>query len=140
MVKILIPKKLKIKLLKMSEVITEIGVFEKADMLHAVIYPDYERAKQLGIENVEEMLKWQVIDKYNQTVTPYKKVMKFSLIREPLPRTRLLKLKRFLLPQLELISKEKSEAVAEPEYQEYSLIKEFLQQQKETTVTPIRSS
>ena len=67
-------------------------------MLHAVIYPDYQKAKQLGIENVEEMIKWQVIDKYNQSVTPYKKVMKFSLIKEPLPRTRLLKLKRFLLP------------------------------------------
>ena len=89
--------------------ITEIGVFEKSDMLHAVIYPDYQKAKTLGIENVEEMLKWDVIDKYNQKVTPYKKVMKFSLIKEPLPRTRLLKLKRFLLPKLEMISKEKLE-------------------------------
>ncbi len=92
------PEEIENKILKMSEVITDIGVFEKADMLHAVIYPDYQKAKQLGIENVEEMLKWQVIDKYNQSVTPYKKVMKFSLIKEPLPRTRLLKLKRFLLP------------------------------------------
>ncbi|MDP2362850.1 MAG: AMP-binding protein, partial [Ignavibacteria bacterium] len=108
------PEEIENKILKMSEVITEIGVFEKSDMLHAVIYPDYQKAKQLGIENVEKMLKWQVIDKYNQTVTPYKKVMKFSLIKEPLPRTRLLKLKRFLLPQLEMISKEKLEIITEP--------------------------
>jgi long-chain acyl-CoA synthetase len=130
------PEEIENKILAMSEVITEIGVFEKGDMLHAVIYPDYQKAKELGIENVEEMLKWQVMDKYNQTVTPYKKVMKFSLIKEPLPRTRLLKLKRFLFPKLEIISKEKSEAMTEPDFQEYGLIKEFLEQQKETTVHP----
>ncbi len=130
------PEEIENKIIKLTEVITEIGVFEKSDMLHAVIYPDYQKAKLLGIENVEEMLKWQVIDKYNQSVTPYKKVMKFSLVKEPLPRTRLLKLKRFLLPQLELISKEKLESIIEPAFQEYTLIKEFLQQQKETTVHP----
>jgi long-chain acyl-CoA synthetase len=130
------PEEIENKIQSMTEVITEIGVFEKADMLHAVIYPDYQKAKQLGIENVEEMIKWQVIDKYNQSVTPYKKVMKFSLIKEPLPRTRLLKLKRFLLPTLEQISKERLESIAEPTFQEYTLIKEFLQQQKETTIHP----
>jgi long-chain acyl-CoA synthetase len=130
------PDEIENKILEMSEVITEIGVFEKADMLHAIIYPDYQKAKQLGIDDVEEMIKWQVIDKYNQSVTPYKKVMKFSLTKEPLPRTRLLKLKRFLLPKLEAISKEKLETITEPDFQEYTLIKEFLQQQKETTVRP----
>jgi len=130
------PDEVENKILEMSEVITEIGVFEKADMLHAIIYPDYQKAKQLGIDDVEEMIKWQVIDKYNQSVTPYKKVMKFSLTKEPLPRTRLLKLKRFLLPKLEAISKEKLETITEPDFQEYTLIKEFLQQQKETTVRP----
>lgn len=130
------PEEIENKIQSMTEVITEIGVFEKADMLHAVIYPDYQKAKQLGIENVEEMIKWQVIDKYNQSVTPYKKVMKFSLIKEPLPRTRLLKLKRFLLPTLEQISKDRLESIAEPTFQEYTLIKEFLQQQKETTIHP----
>lgn len=130
------PEEVENKILEMSEIITEIGVFEKADMLHAIIYPDYQKAKQLGIDDIEEMIKWQIIDKYNQSVTPYKKVMKFSLIKEPLPRTRLLKLKRFLLPKLEAISKEKLETIAEPDFQEYTLIKEFLQQQKETTVRP----
>ncbi|MBK7631067.1 MAG: AMP-binding protein [Ignavibacteriales bacterium] len=130
------PEEIENKILSYSDVITEIGVFEKSDMLHAVIYPDYQKAKTLGIENVEEMLKWDVIDKYNQTVTPYKKVMKFSLVKEPLPRTRLLKLKRFLLPKLETISKEKLESITEPTFQEYILLKDFLQQQKDITVHP----
>ncbi|HRN27174.1 MAG: AMP-binding protein [Ignavibacteriaceae bacterium] len=130
------PEEIENKILKLTEVITEIGVFEKQDMLHAVIYPDYQKAKQLGIENVDEMLKWDVIDKYNQSVTPYKKVMKFSLVKEPLPRTRLLKLKRFLLPKLEMINKEKLESIIEPTFQEYTLLKDFLQQQKDITVHP----
>ncbi len=130
------PEEIENKIQSMTEVITEIGVFEKQDMLHAVIYPDYQKAKELGIENVEEMIKWQVIDKYNQSVTPYKKVMKFSLIKEPLPRTRLLKLKRFLFPKLEMISKEKLESIVEPDFQEYILIKDFLKQQKEMTIHP----
>lgn len=130
------PEEIEDKILNMSEVITEIGVFEKSDLLHAVIYPDYQKAKQLGVENVGEMIKWEIIDKYNQSVTPYKKVMKFSLIKEPLPRTRLLKLKRFLLPQLEHVSEEKIKNISEPAFQEYVLIKEFLQQQKEIKVNP----
>ncbi len=130
------PEEIENKIQSMTEVITEIGVFEKQDTLHAVIYPDYQKAKELGIENVEEMIKWQVIDKYNQSVTPYKKVMKFSLIKEPLPRTRLLKLKRFLFPKLEMISKEKLESIVEPDFQEYLLIKDFLKQQKEITIRP----
>jgi len=130
------PEEIEDKILNMSEVITEIGVFEKSDLLHAVIYPDYQKAKQLGVENVGEMIKWEIIDKYNQSVTPYKKVMKFSLIKEPLPRTRLLKLKRFLLPQLEQVSEEKIKNISEPTFQEYILIKEFLQQQKEIKVNP----
>ena len=130
------PEEIENKIISMSEIIAEIGVFEKADMLHAIIYPDFAMAKELGIEDVEENIKWQVIDKYNQIVTPYKKVMKFSLISEPLPRTRLLKLKRFLLPKLETVNKEKLETLSDPDFKEYSLIKTFLEQQKETTIHP----
>lgn len=130
------PEEIENKILTYSDVVSEIGVFEKTDMLHAVIYPDYQKAKQLGVENIEEMIKWQVIDKYNQTVTPYKKVMKFSLVKDPLPRTRLLKLKRYLLPELESISKEKIEEISEPEFKEYKLVKEFLENQKEVKIHP----
>ncbi len=35
-----------------------------------------------------------------------------------------------------MISKEKLESITEPEFQEYALIKDFLQQQKDITVHP----
>ena len=130
------PEEVEIKLASLSDLINEVGVFEKNDMLHAVIYPEYQKAKQNEIENIEEYLTWNVIDKYNQSVTPYKKVMKFSLIKEPLPRTRLSKLKRFLLPELESHFSEKKKSVAEPDFKEYQLIKEFIQSNKDVTVHP----
>jgi len=130
------PEEIETKLAKMSDVISEVGVFEKSDMLYALFYCDELKVKQLGIENVEEYLKWNVIDKYNQEVTPYKKVMKFSVVREPLPRTRLGKLKRFLLPQLAIKDQSKQEKIPEPVFQEYILIRDFIQQQKEITVHP----
>lgn len=131
------PEEIEAKLAKMSDVISEVGVFEKSDMLHALIYCDEIKLKQQGIHNVEEYLKWNVIDKYNQEVTPYKKVMKFSVVREPLPRTRLGKLKRFLLPQLEVKDQSKQENIPEPVFQEYILIKDFIQQQKAITIHPM---
>jgi long-chain acyl-CoA synthetase len=130
------PEEVEIKLASMSDLINEVGVFEKNDMLHAVIYPEYQKAKQKEIDNLEEYLTWNVIDKYNQSVTPYKKVMKFSLIKEPLPRTRLSKLKRFLLPELESHFSEKKKNVVEPDFREYQLIKEFIQSNKDVTVHP----
>lgn len=130
------PEEIEIKLASMSDLINEVGVFEKNDMLHAMIYPEYQKAKQNEIDNLEEYLTWNVIDKYNQSVTPYKKVMKFSLIKEPLPRTRLSKLKRFLLPELESHFSEKKKNVEEPDFREYQLIKEFIQSNKDVTVHP----
>ncbi|MFO7524827.1 MAG: AMP-binding protein [Ignavibacteriaceae bacterium] len=130
------PEEIEIKLAEMSDLINEVGVYEKEDMLHAVIYPEYQKAKQKEIDNIEEYLTWNVIDKYNKSATPYKKVMKFSLIKEPLPRTRLSKLKRFLLPELETHFNEKKKSVVEPDFREYQLLKEFIQSNKEVTVHP----
>lgn len=130
------PEEIESKLASMSDLINEVGVFEKNDMLHAVIYPEYQKSKQREIENLDEYLMWNVIDNYNQSVTPYKKVMKFSLIKEPLPRTRLSKLKRFLLPELESHFSKKKKSVPEPEFREYQLIKEFIQSNKDVTVHP----
>ncbi|MBI5660791.1 MULTISPECIES: AMP-binding protein [Ignavibacterium] len=128
------PEEIENKLTSMSDVINEVGVYEKADMLYAVMYCDEVKVKQSGIENLEEFLRWNVIDKYNQSVTPYKKVMKFLIVNEPLPRTRLSKLKRFLLPQLEVKDNSRQDKIPEPVFQEYTVIKEFIQQQKELTV------
>lgn len=130
------PEEIEFKITGMTDLINEIGVYEKSDMLHALIYPDFQKVSDSGVENLEEHIRWQVIDKYNQSVTPYKKLMKFSIISEPLPRTRLSKLKRFLLPELETTLKFEKQNIEEPDFREYQLLKEFIETNKETTVHP----
>jgi len=101
-----------------------------------VIYPNLAVVQRSGISNLEETFLWDVVDKYNKKVSPSKKITNFSLTNEELPRTRLSKLKRFLLP--ELISKKEKirESAQEPDLEEYSLIKKFLSSLKETDVYP----
>ena len=67
----------------------------KNDLLYAVILPDHVKMKELGITNIEDDIKWNIIDKYNSSASPYKKLMKFNIVNEELPRTRLGKLQRF---------------------------------------------
>ena len=45
-------------------------------------------------------MRWLVIDAYNQRVSPPKRISKFTLTANELPKTRLGKIKRFQLPDL----------------------------------------
>ncbi|MBN1302424.1 MAG: AMP-binding protein [Melioribacteraceae bacterium] len=120
-----------------SDMVSEAAVFLKDEQLHAVIVPDFVKMKELEVSNYEEAFRWKVIDKYNQKVTPYKKISGFTLYNEPLPRTRLSKLKRFMLSELIVNSnKNKSADVIEPDTEEYRIIKNFLSQQKDITIHP----
>ena len=64
--------------------------------LHAVIVPDLEYAKKAGISNVQEELKW-AINEISGDIPSYMRITGFSLRKEPLPRTPLGKLRRFLI-------------------------------------------
>lgn len=66
------------------------------DALHAVIVPDFEYAKQSGIANLHEAIKWE-INTLSSELPSYMRVKGFSLRKEPLPRTPLGKLRRFLI-------------------------------------------
>lgn len=66
------------------------------DSLHAVIVPDFEYAKQAGIANLHDAIKWE-INTLSAGLPSYMRVKGFSLRKEPLPRTPLGKLRRFLI-------------------------------------------
>jgi long-chain acyl-CoA synthetase len=76
------------------------------ESLHAVIVPDFEYAKQAGISNLYDAVKWEInavsgrLPLYENTgVSPEK---------EPLPRTPLGKLRRFMIsPDKEQAAREK---------------------------------
>jgi len=123
------PVEIEHKLMSMSDAIAEVGVYLHNNLLQVVIYPDFSYLRRLQVSNHDEYFRELVIGPYNQAVTPYKKLMKVHILGEELPKTRLGKLKRFMLHTLEEINQYKHQNTAVPEYEEYSAISDFLAQQ-----------
>jgi long-chain acyl-CoA synthetase len=74
-----------------------LGVEERGgESLHAVIVPDLDYARRNRLENIQEEIKWQV-NEVSGKVPSYMRVTGFSIRSEPLPRTPLGKLRRFLI-------------------------------------------
>ena len=66
------------------------------ESLHAVIVPDFDYAKQAGISNIQEAVKWE-INELSGKLPSYMRVTGYSVTKEPLPRTPLGKLRRFMI-------------------------------------------
>ncbi|MDP8246511.1 MAG: AMP-binding protein [Candidatus Tritonobacter lacicola] len=63
------------------------------DGLFALILPDFDYMKEQGEAYSRDMIRWQVED-LSLKLTPHKRIMGYEILREPLPRTRLGKIKR----------------------------------------------
>jgi long-chain acyl-CoA synthetase len=94
------PEEIENKILNQSPLIREVGVLERGEKLHALIRPDLDKARELGVVNVYETIKWEVIDKVNRELPEWKRIVGFRIISEELPRTRLGKLRRFMLQDI----------------------------------------
>ncbi|MBN2349569.1 MAG: AMP-binding protein [Bacteroidales bacterium] len=131
------PEESEKKLMSISAFIKEVGVFTHNDKLQAVIFPDFQKMRQEGTENIEDYIRWKIIDKYNQIVTPYKRIMKFHLVHEELPKTRLGKIQRFKLYEFsQQFKREQRKHEPEPTFAEYETIRDFLADQAETDIYP----
>jgi len=86
------------------------------EALHAVIVPDFEYAKQAGISNLQEAIKWEIND-ISGRLPSYMRITGFSLQKESLPRTPLGKLRRFLIKpdQAQTVRKKERRVVQQPE-------------------------
>jgi long-chain acyl-CoA synthetase len=89
---------LKIPLIKE---ICVMGVEEKGmiESLQAVIVPDTEYAKTAQISHIQEALKWE-INNASTRLPSYMRLKGYTLYPEPLPRTPLGKLRRFMVKDL----------------------------------------
>jgi long-chain acyl-CoA synthetase len=70
-----------------------------SESLHAVVVPDFEHAKQTGITNIREEIKFE-LNRMSVGMPSFMRVTGFSISREPLPRTPLGKLRRFLIADM----------------------------------------
>lgn len=78
-----------------------IGLEEKGmvESLQAVIVPDLEYARKSQTSNLQEALKWE-INKVSSQLPQYLRIKGYTLHPEPLPRTPLGKLRRFMIKDL----------------------------------------
>lgn len=134
------PSEIEFKIEKYSDKVKEAGIVQDGDMLRAIIVPQPEWIAGRDDEQLEEALKREVLEPYNETVAPYKKLMSLFVYRGDLPRTKLDKLQRFKLPGLitagEHTDKNHRQAITEPAFPEYKVIKQYIRQEKNLPVRP----
>ena len=79
--------------------IAEIGVLERSGSLVALIRPDTAAIRADNHSRVHDAVR-VAIGSVGRHRPPYQRLAGFAITREPLPRTRLLKIRRFMLPDL----------------------------------------
>ncbi len=80
-------------------VIAEIGILEKDGALVAVVVPDMAEVARRKLIDPREIVSVSLATIAKRLPSTWR-LSGFVLVHEPLPRTRLLKLRRFLLPQI----------------------------------------
>jgi len=102
-----------------SKLIKEICVLgvEKdgaSESLHAVIVPDLEFAKQTQLSNIQDAIKWEIND-ISSRIPSYMRISGFTMTAEPLPKTPLGKLRRFMIKGfIQKIGKKEETVVKKP--------------------------
>lgn len=133
-------------ILKETDLIKEIAVMEYNNHLMAVVYPDFDLIKKRKISNIKETLKWEIIDKYNITAPKYRKVLEVKIVKDELPKTKLGKIRRFMLndflkksgEEVTENSQVKKEAIPIPKElaSEYETLKKYIETTFNVEVQP----
>ena len=130
------PEKLENKVIEKSKrLIKELGVFGHNDKLVAIIVPDLLECRKQGITNIKAYVK-NIVEDYNLTVHNYEKILDYKLYEEELPKTRVGKLRRFMLPELYLKTNIKKKKVEEPDNEVYKLLKDYIKKLKGIEAQP----
>lgn len=133
------PSEIEYKLEQYDQYVKEVAVMQDGDLLRAIVVPQSTWASLLSDTQVEVALKHEVIEPYNCTVANYKKIMALTVYRGELPRTKLDKLQRFKLQAL-LDACRSAQPVfqeeQEPDFEEYRIIKQYIEQEKKVPVRP----
>jgi long-chain acyl-CoA synthetase len=82
-----------------SPVISEIAVYERNGRLTALVVPDEEGLRQRGTVREATLLRYEIEDA-GLRLPGHQRITEYRLTRKPLPRTRLGKLQRHLVPDL----------------------------------------
>jgi len=114
---------------KSDKLIKEAGIFNHQNKLAAIIIPDLLECRKRNINNVKTYIK-NIVEDYNLSAHNYEKVLDYKVFEEELPKTRVGKLRRFMLPNLYEQNVVKKAKVAEPDNEVYKILKEYVKKAK----------
>jgi len=92
------PEDVEMELVK-SPYILDAGIFYHEGRLKAIVVPDMEALRERGLDSAETFIK-EEFKKITGKLQPYKRPKDFKILYRELPRTRIGKLRRFLLPRI----------------------------------------
>lgn len=129
------PEELERAFVSICPAIKEIGVYNKDDRIHAIIVPDEDILREKGINNYYEYFR-EANQQYNMKTSSYKKITHITVTTEDLPRTRLSKLKRFMLADMAKAKIKATSEIEEPKTEVYQQIKKFLESELDQNIYP----
>lgn len=137
------PSDIEGEIIKETDLIKEVAITEHNNHLIAVVYPDFELIKVKKIVNISEAIKWEVIDKYNLNAPNYKKIHDIKIVKDELPKTKMGKIRRFMLKDLlenkVEASKDKNEkeiTIPEKIRLEYELVSKYIEDTYQKKINP----
>ncbi len=129
------PSEVESRLLAISPLVKEAAVFLKDDVLQALVFPDPARAAARPPPELFAQIRAEVMDVYNRSAAPAKRIQRFTIVGQELPKTRLGKLKRHQLPAL-AAPPPRVDGGAEPATPEYAALRDFLRAEVARPVGP----
>lgn len=132
------PETIEFEIMKHYPIIKEIGLSLYKDQLTAIIFPDEKVVNSIGIVDVRDYIKWNVIDKFNKTVADYKRITNFFVVNNELPKTRLGKIRRFALTELMQNNTQKNalKEIDIPGNIEYKILNDYLKSVVKKDILP----
>lgn len=110
--------------------IKELAVVAKKDLLHALLVIDSNKISSSQEEEYKKLVYQKLIAPYNDDVPSYKEIRTYEFIHQPLPRTRLEKLKRHELKNfLEEITPVKEVREKVENFEELTFLQEILEKE-----------
>ena len=114
---------------KSNYLIKEIGIFGYNDKLAAIIVPELTEFRKKGVTNTKAYIQ-NVIEDYNLGVHNYEKILDYKIFEEELPKTRVGKVRRFMLPGLYEKNQIEKRKIEEPQNETYKMLKEYVKKLK----------
>ena len=132
------PAEIEAQIKRQSNEILEVGVLMYENVLQAIVRVPADLLERLGNEGARELIRNSAILPFNRSTATYKRIIRFAITLDELPRTRVGKLKRYhLASYLENISSQKpAETAPEPASDVYALVKGVLKSQISMPVRP----